>query len=117
MAYSLTVHHGPYLLLVGTGEAFVCDILGTLDMAAQVARHQNYTRVMFDLMSVEIDFSFADHTLIGMRAAEVLEGLERVATVVNADFQVGTSERAAQKQGLVLKTFSDLVKASEWLAS
>ena len=117
MAFSLTVHHGPYLLLVATGEAMVCDVLGMLDMAAQAAKHQKYTRAMFDLMAVKIDFSFSDHVMIGMRAAEVLKGMERVATVVNTDFRVGTSERAAQKDGLALQTFTDLTQASEWLAS
>jgi len=46
-----------------------------------------------------------------------LSRLEQVATVVAAANRKGTSEKAAQKLGLRLRTFTDLGEAIDWISA
>ncbi len=113
--FALTVHHGPYLVVVGSGHAQLCDLLGLFDFAASLSGSCQYQRALVDLYGVEIGFSFTDHLSLGMHAAQALRRLDRVASVVHPRYRVGTSERAAQKAGLQLRTFIDRLAATEWL--
>lgn len=114
--FALTVNHGSYLVVVGSGHAELCDLLGLFDFAASVSGSRQYHRALIDLYDVEIGFSFTDHLSLGMHAAQALRRLERVASVVHPRYRVGTSERAAQKAGLQLRTFTDRAEAEAWLA-
>ena len=59
-------------------------------------------RALLNLLGVEVDFP--------------LRGLERVASVVPPDKLTGLGERAAQKMGLRLRTFTNLAEGMEWIA-
>lgn len=116
MAFSITVHHGPEFLVVeGAGPALLGDMCGFMDLVAETAAKHGHRRVLMNLLAVEIDFGFTDHMALGAHAASELAGMERVASVVAAKYRVGTSERAAQKMGLALKTFTSLDEGLTWL--
>jgi len=112
---TVTAHHGPFLLMVGTGDADVCDIFGLIDMASRLAAMKPYRRVLLDLISVNVRFSPEQHRAVGTHLAVALSGAEKVAVVVNQRLRVGTGERAAVNAGLNLKTFVDLREATVWL--
>ncbi|HZY17934.1 MAG TPA: hypothetical protein VFE82_05590 [Ramlibacter sp.] len=116
MFFNVGVQHGEhYLLVVGTGAATVSDLCGGASLGAVTARLSGCRRVLIDLLGVEQDLSFTEHLQLGAHLAEVAAGLERVATVVPAQQKVGVSERAAQLQGLQIKTFTSLADAQAWL--
>jgi hypothetical protein len=118
MLFNVAVYHGgPHLLIVASGRAHLCDCFGLFDLTARVAQMKGYKRVMVDLLAVEPALSVNEHLQLGAHVASVLAGLDRVATVVDARFKTGTSERAAQKHGLNLRTFVDIHEATEWLAT
>ena len=52
---------------------------------------------------------------MGAYIAERLAFLTRMATVVPQAARSGNSERAAQKSGLKLRTFTDMDEAKAWL--
>jgi hypothetical protein len=109
-------HEQAHLLVSASGPASLPDILGLIDMAATIAGMAGYRRVLINLMQVEIGFAFTEHLQIGARAAEKLRGMERVASIVDPRFRIGTSEKAAQKMGLQLRTFTSLDEGMQWLA-
>jgi len=117
MPFTVIVEHGSYLGVRASGPARVADICGLIDLAAEVARRAGYSRALVDMAGVEIDFSFTDHLHVGAHAAERLRDLERVASVVAPQFRTGTSEKAAQKLGLQLRTFTSLDEGMRWLES
>jgi len=119
MPFHITVHHGPtYLLVVGTGDARLCDLVGLVDMAASIARLKTYTRILFDFLAVDAQLSSADQAELVFHAAEALQGMERVASVVASDScaSVAASEEVARQRGLHLRSFSVLLAATEWLS-
>ncbi len=70
-----------------------------------------------DLQGVSIEFGFTEHLQLGAHAADTLRHLERVASVVDAKYRTGTSEKAAQKLGLQLRTFTSLQEGLDWVQS
>ncbi|MEO7390987.1 MAG: STAS/SEC14 domain-containing protein [Ramlibacter sp.] len=118
MPFSISVEHAPEFLLVkGSGPALLGDMCGLMDLVRLSATSQGHRRALLDLLEVQIDFKFTDHLALGNHTADQLRELERVASVVAERFRVGTSEKAAQKMGARLKTFTSMDEALAWLRS
>ena len=116
MHFTATVHHGPdYLLVAGAGPALLTDLCGFMDLVATVAAKGHYRRAVLNLLEVEIALTFTEHLQLGAHAAERLRSLERVASVVSVQNRKGTSEKAAQKMGLRLRTFTSLAEGLQWI--
>ena len=117
MALTITVVHGPEFLLVeAKGSASLGDMCGLVDFVRATSESHGHSRALLNLVEVQIEFSFTDHLALGSHAASQLRGMSRVASVVDARLRVGTSEKAAQKMGLTLRTFTDLEEARRWVA-
>lgn len=119
MPFSITVHHGlPHLLVQAGGEASLTDLCGLADLIATLSGRGGRRRALIDLLAMDLSqLSFTEHLTLGAYAAERLHRLERVATVVTPANRKGTSEKAAQKFGLRLRTFTDLGEAAEWISA
>lgn len=116
-AFSITVRHGhPYLLVEASGPATLVDLCAYLDLVASLARRMRCRKAVMNLMAVDIQFSFTDHLTLGAHAAAALAELECVASVVNPKYRTGTSEKAAQKSGLKLRTFTNLEEGIAWVS-
>lgn len=117
MALEVQVEREDELLVVrGTGEAALADLKGFADMIARICEDEQIERVLIDLLHVEQHLAFTDHLQLGVYIAGRLGFLARMATVVPAQMRSGNSERAAQKSGLHLRTFTDLAEARAWVA-
>ena len=114
MAFTVSVHHGPFLLVVATGEGLVCDVMGMIDFAAKVADVQNNNRILFDASGAEMALTPEEGAAAGAHAARKLKGAQ-VAMVVAARPTGGAGEKAARDAGLQLSTFTDLKAATDWL--
>lgn len=108
---------GPYFLAVASGKAQLGHLCGFADLSARVAAAKGCKRVLIDLLAVEPHLSFTEHLQLGAHVAAAFGSLERVATLVPASEKKGTSEKAAQKHGLHLRTFTNLEEANAWLLS
>lgn len=86
------------------------------DFVRATCKSHGHARALLDLTAVHIELTFTDHLALGSHAANQLRGMTRVASVVDARLRVGTSEKAAQKMGLTLRTFTDRDEAVRWLA-
>lgn len=115
MSIQVTMHPGAYLRVVGTGTASLPDLIALLDRIAEATRSQGQRRVLLDLLEVEPQLSFTDHLTAGAHAAQALSHVERVASVVPIRFRTGSSEKAAQKSGLDLRTFTEMAEAMRWI--
>jgi hypothetical protein len=116
MNFTATVHHEhEYLLVEGSGPALLTDLCGFMDLVATVAQKGHYRRAVLDLLDVEIALTFTEHLQLGTHAAERLRSLERVASIVSMQNRKGTSEKAAQKMGLRLRTFTSLAEGLQWI--
>lgn len=117
MPFSVTVHHAlPHLLVEVGGAASLTDLCGLADLIATVSARAGYRRALVDLVATDISaLSFTDHLTLGAYVADRLGRLEQVATVVAPANRKGTSEKAAQKLGLRLRTFTDLGEANDWI--
>jgi hypothetical protein len=116
MPFRLTVHHAAtHLRIEASGPAGLADLCGAIDLASGLAKRLEYQLAVLDLSGVEIDLGFTDHLHLGTHAAAQLGELRRVASVVPSRYRTGTSEKAAQKSGLHLRTFTDLGEALQWL--
>lgn len=117
MAFTVTVHRGPACLLMEmSGEATLVELKASADLAAAICRDAHYRRALVDLLQVHQALSFTEHLQLGAHIAEKLGFLDRVATVVPQSDRTGTSEKAARKLGLHLRTFTQMEAAREWLA-
>ena len=114
MAFTVSVHHGPFLLVVATGEGLVCDVMGMIDFAAKVADFQSYNRILFDAAGAELVLTTEEASAIGVHAAHKLNGA-KVAFVGSAPSEPGAGEKAARAAGLHISTFADLKAAMDWL--
>lgn len=114
-ALSLTIHHGAFLQVAATGPATLADLCGMADLLGTIAERRAYRRALMNLLGVEIALSFTDHLQLGSYVAQQLRRLERVASVVPQRYRSGTSEKAAQKAGLQLRTFTSLDEGLAWL--
>lgn len=118
-ALTLTVHHhrAGWLQVDAAGPASLADLCGLADLLATVCARQGYRRALMNLLGVEIALSFTDHLQLGGYVAQQLNGMDRVASVVPQRYRTGTSEKAAQKAGLQLRTFTSLEEGLDWVAS
>jgi hypothetical protein len=117
MDLAVTVDREAGLLLVkGQGRATLADLKGFADLIATICADEQRTLVLVDLLEVEQDLPFTDHIQLGLYIAEKLGFLDKMATVVPERYRSGNSERAAQKSGLMLRTFLSLKEARDWLA-
>jgi hypothetical protein len=114
MAFTVSVHHGPFLLVVATGEGLVGDVMGMIDFAAKVAAFQSCNRILFDTAGAEMTLTPEEATAAGAHAARKLSGAQ-VAFVVAARPTGGAGEKAARAGGLQLSTFTSLKAATDWL--
>jgi hypothetical protein len=116
--FSLSVHHGPYLLLVATGEADLNDIAGLVDLAASIASQKGYKRVLADLISIDVLFSDEEYRQLQLAAVHTLAHLERMAYTVPACYAQGkATPPAPPRGGVAVRTFSDLREACHWITS
>jgi hypothetical protein len=113
--FSVTVHHGPFLLVVATGDAMICDALGMIDLASRICDLQSYRHALFDLLSVSQHFQGPELQAIASHAAAKLSSVERVASVMQPTAETGRFCRAANEAGLSMRSFSDMREATEWL--
>ena len=114
---TLTLQHEPGRLMVQAhGTATFADLCGLADLVGTVCAKQGLRRAAMDLLDVEIALSFTDHLQLGAHAAQALAHLDRAASIVPQRYRTGTSEKAAQKAGLQLRTFTQLDEALAWLA-
>jgi hypothetical protein len=105
------------LVVVGRGEAALADLKGFSDLIATLCREEQRQFVLVDLLAVTQHLTFTEHLQLGVYIAEKLGFLTRMATVVPLAERSGNSERAAQKSGLHLRTFTDMNEARAWLAA
>lgn len=117
MPFTVVVEHGAWLTVRASGPALLADLCGLFNLVAQVAARQGCRRAVMDLQGVSIESGFTEHLQLGAHAADTLRHLERVASVVDAKYRTGTSEKAAQKLGLQLRTFTSLDEGLAWLQS
>jgi hypothetical protein len=116
MPFTVHIHHDqPYLVAVAEGPAVLGDLCGAADLVATTARMQGRRRALLDMRGMQPALSFTDHLQLGTHVAASLAALERVASLVTAEVRSGASEKAAQKSGLTLRTFTDLEEARRWL--
>jgi hypothetical protein len=116
MSLQVSVHRQePGLLVEGLGHARLADLKGFIDMIATICREEHHQRVLVNLLGVQQELTFTEHLQLGVYVAERLGFLERMATVVPPAARSGNSERAAQKSGMHLRTFTQLEEAREWL--
>jgi hypothetical protein len=116
MPFTVRIHHDhPYLLVQAEGPAVLGDLCGAADLVATTARMRPCRRALLDLLAMQPTLSFTDHLQLGTHVAASLASLERVATVVTVEVRSGASEKAAQKSGLSLRTFTDLEQARRWI--
>jgi hypothetical protein len=116
MALEVTVGREDQLLVVkGRGQATLADLQGFSDMIATICRSDQLQHVLVDLVEVKQELTFTEHLQLGVYIAERLGFLARMATVVPSEMRTGNSERAAQKSGLHLRTFTDMAEARGWL--
>jgi hypothetical protein len=116
MPFSVQVHHTlPFLLVQASGPAGLADLCGCADMVAGIAQRKGYRRALLDLHATQPQLSFTDHLQLGTHVAAALAALQRVATVISVENRSGASEKAAQKSGLALRTFTDHAQARGWI--
>jgi len=116
MALDVSVVREAGLLAVkGRGAATLPDLKGFADLIATICREEHRQFVLVDLLHVEQSLTFTEHLQLGVYIAERLGFLTRMATVVPVEARSGNSERAAQKSGLRLRTFTDMAQARAWL--
>jgi hypothetical protein len=117
MALDVSVTREDELLVVkGRGAAQLVDLKGFADLVATICRDEQREFVLVDLVDVQQSLTFTEHLQLGVYIAQRLSFLTRMATVVPLAQRTGNSERAAQKSGLKLRTFTDMGEAREWLA-
>jgi hypothetical protein len=118
MPFNLSVHHGlPYLLVQAGGPATLADLCGGSNLVAGIAAQAGYRRALIDLRQAEVLLPFTEHLQLGTYAASALAAMDRVATIASPANRAGSSEKAAQKSGLRLRTFLDFDEAVQWLES
>jgi hypothetical protein len=114
-AFSLSVHHGPFLLIVIMGPAMVCDLMGMTDLAARICNIQGYERALFDATTSRVEMTPGDREALSLHSAEVLGHLKKLAIVVD-DPQRLDAEHVARRVGLRLRMFADLDEAMTWMS-
>jgi len=109
--------HEKFLLATARGPATLADFFAAIDQIAQALRRGRQRRALVDLRQAQQALKFTEHLQLGARVADRLAFADRVATLVPASSRSGNSEKAAQKSGLRLRTFTDFKEALAWLVS
>jgi len=104
------------LVVIGRGEAVLSELKGFSDLIATLCREEQRQFVLVDLREATQHLTFTEHLQLGLYVAEKLGSLARMATVVPVAERSGNSERAAQKSGMHLRTFTDMAEARAWMA-
>lgn len=116
MLFNIAVKHGgQYLLVIGSGDAEICDMLALIDVTARIAQRKKYTHVLLDFLLVRPDITPLEHVELATHTAVMLSKVSMVASAVASEFRTGASEKAAQMSGANLRTFTDLHSAERWL--
>ncbi|MFL6694350.1 MAG: hypothetical protein ACJ8GO_15485 [Ramlibacter sp.] len=116
MSFVIRVHREDGVLVAqASGRASLADLCGMASMVGVTTSHSNERRAVLDVQAVDIDLAFTQHLQLGSFIAERLQHLERVASIVPERYRTGTSEKAAQKGGLLLHTFIDRDQAIAWV--
>jgi hypothetical protein len=115
--FSVTVHHGAYLLLVARGPATLSDLRKLLELTATVTQKEHYGRALVDMMSVEFVHGDTQDRELGDQAARTLQHLSRVAFAVCGTFRQDSGAQVARQSGLDLQVFDSLPEASEWISA
>lgn len=114
MKFTITVHHGPsFLLVVASGRAMVCDIMGAIDLVGTISAVHGDTKALLDLMSVEDVLTESEHMAASHHAERAWLHLERVATAL-AHSQTPERQIAG---GSNAQTFHTLPDAIAWLTA
>ena len=116
-SFSVSIHHGPYLLLVATGDGTLEDLIGLVGLAQRLSREKGYTRVLADLISINVLFSDEEYRQLQRHAVGALSHLDRMAYTVPACYATGKPPPPALRGGVAVRTFSDLGQACQWIAS
>ncbi|MEO5670678.1 MAG: hypothetical protein ABIR26_08295 [Ramlibacter sp.] len=118
MPYSLSMSQTPHMVVaVLTGQPGHRDVLGVIERIANATHAQGAQRLVVELLSVNVDFTTAQHEEIGACVARSWGHLNRVASVINLDARNGISEREARRQGLEVKVFHEINAAIAWVSS
>lgn len=116
MAFEIRIQQQAGVLVAEcSGAGSFAALCGAAALVGSTTSRSGERRAVLDLLAVDIDLSFTDHLQLGSFVAEQLQHLERVASVVPARYRTGTSEKAAQKGGLSLHTFTDRAAALAWV--
>jgi hypothetical protein len=115
--FSLTVHHGSYLLIVARGAATLSDLRSLLELTATVTKSEHYGRALVDMMSVEFVHGDDEDRGLGLQAARSLQHLSRVAFAVCGTFRQDSGAQIARESGLDLQISDSLPEASEWIST
>ena len=116
MPFVLHVHRDRDVLVAqASGKASFVDLCGMAALVGVATTRGSERRAVLDVLDLDVELAFTDHLQLGSFVAERLQHLERVASVVPERFRTGTSEKAAQKGGLLLRTFTDREAAMRWL--
>jgi hypothetical protein len=118
MSFVIRVHREDGVLIAeASGSASLADLCGMASMVGVTTSRSNERRAVLDLLAVDVELAFTDHLQLGSFVAGRLQHMDRVASVVPQRFRTGTSEKAAQKGGLLLHTFTDRDAAMAWVKS
>jgi len=118
MSFVIRVHREAGVLIAqASGTASFADLCGMASMVGVTTSRTSERRAVLDLLAVDTELAFTDHLQLGSYVAEQLQHLARVASVVPQRYRTGTSEKAAQKSGLLLQTFTDREAALAWVRS
>jgi len=116
MPFALRVRHEDGILVAqSSGSVGLADLCGMADLVGTITAMSGERRAVLDLLATNIGLGFTDHLQLGTYVAQRLHHLERVASVVPERYRTGTSEKAAQKSGLQLRTFTDLGEGLRWV--
>lgn len=113
--FALSVHPGPFLMVVASGRGALADVLSAVELLAAVAARDGHARALLDLTGVEIALSPIDQLTLRTHIAYALQRFERVASVVPAPYRVGGGHQGAQVGGSNIRTFAALNHAIEWV--
>jgi hypothetical protein len=116
MSFTIHVHREDGVLIAqASGNASLADLCGMASMVGVTSSRSGERRAVLDLLAVDIELAFTDHLQLGSFVAGSLHHMERVASIVPARYRSGTSEKAAQKGGLLLHTFTEREPALDWV--
>lgn len=106
---------GKLLRIELTGATGLEELLAFIRALGPDTRTQGDRLVLMNLLALEADFNMTGHMLLGQQAAEYLQHIDRLASVVPADQITRTSEKAARAKGLQLSVFGAEAEALAWL--